>query len=113
MVCHEMGELEQATLTYEKIIAIDPEHSISLNNLAWILLTASDEKFRNAERALDLAKRAVAIERSPAYLDTLAEAYYQNGYTADALKIIKEAIAVSKENRKYYENQLEKFLVEK
>ena len=113
MICHEMGEFEQATLTYEKIIAIDPGHSISLNNLAWILLTAPDEKIRNKDRALGLAERAVALERSPVYLDTLAEAYYQNGYMAEALKTIKEAIFMAKENREYYEKQLEKFLMEK
>ena len=113
MICHEMGELEQATLIYENIIAIDPEHSMSLNNLAWILLTATDEKIRDEDRALGLSKRAVALERSPVYLDTLAEAYYQNGYTSDAIKTIKEAISVAKENPAYYEKQLERFIAEK
>ena len=108
-----MGELEQATLTYEKIIAIDPDHSMSLNNLAWILLTATDESLRDEGRALGLAKRAVALERSAVYLDTLAEAYYQNGYAADALRTIKEAIALAKDKREYYEKQLQKFLVER
>ena len=58
MICHETGDIEQATSTYEKIIAIDPEYSIALNNLAWIFLTAPDEKMRNKDRALGLAKRA-------------------------------------------------------
>jgi len=110
MVCQEMGELDQAVMTYEKIIAIDPDHAISLNNLAWILVTAPDEWMRDIGRALDLAKRAVALERSAVYLDTLAEAYYMNGYINEALKTVKEAISVAKENQEYYEGQLEKFL---
>jgi len=112
MVCQEMGEFDQAVMTYEKIIAIDPDDATSLNNLAWILVTAPDKEKRDIGRALDLAKRAVALERSAEYLDTLAEAYYVNGYTGDALETIKEAILVAKENKEYYEGQLEKFLGE-
>jgi Zn-dependent protease with chaperone function len=110
MVCHEMGEFDQAVMTYEKIIAIDPDHAISLNNLAWIYVTAPDEKTRDIGRALDLAKRAVAVERSAVYLDTLAEAYYTNGYVNEAVKTIEEAIFLAKENQEYYQAQLEKFL---
>ena len=110
MVCHEMGELDQAVMTYEKIIAIDPDHAISLNNLAWIFVTAPDEEIRDVGRALDLAKRAVAVERSAVYLDTLAEAYYMNGFVNEAVKTIREAISVAEENQDYYQAQLEKFL---
>jgi len=110
MVCHEMGEYEKAIETYERIIELDSNQAMSLNNLAWILVTAPDERLRNRGRALDLAKRAVALERSAVFLDTLAEAYYENGFVNEAVATIKEAISVVKENRDYYEKQLEKFL---
>jgi tetratricopeptide (TPR) repeat protein len=110
MVCHEMGKFDQAVMTYEKIIAINPDHAISLNNLAWIFVTAPDGEIRDTGRALDLAKRAVAVERSAVYLDTLAEAYYINGFINEAVKTIKEAISIAKENQEYYQAQLEKFL---
>ncbi len=113
MVCQEMGEFDQAVIAYEKIISIDPNHAISLNNLAWILVTAPDEGTRDIGLALNLAKRAVALERSAVYLDTLAEAYYMIGYINEALKTVKEAIFVAKENQQYYEGQLEKFLDER
>jgi tetratricopeptide (TPR) repeat protein len=64
---------------------------------------------RDDRRALDLAKRAVALERSAMYLDTLAEAYFVNGMTPAAIETIKEAISVAKDNRPYYEGQLRKF----
>ncbi len=110
MVCHEMGEYEKAIEAYGRIIALDSNQAASLNNLAWILVTAPDERLRDKGRALDLAKKAVALERSAVFLDTLAEAYYENGYINEAVETIKEAISVAKENRGYYEKQLEKFL---
>jgi tetratricopeptide (TPR) repeat protein len=110
MVCHEMGDYEKAVASYERIIDLDPNHAMALNNLAWILVTAPNEGLRNKGRALELAKRAVAVKRSSVFLDTLAEAYYANGFVAEAVKTIKEAISVAKDNRGYYEKQLERFL---
>ncbi len=67
------------------------------------------EKMRDRERALVLAKKAVAQRRSPEFLDTLAEAYYANGFTAEAISNIQEAIFIARENRGYLERQLAKF----
>jgi len=50
------------------------------------------------------------LERSPVFLDTLAEAYYANGLIGDAVRTIQEAISLATEDRGYYERQLDKFL---
>lgn len=113
MVYHEMGALDKAIESYEKILSLDPKQASSLNNLAWIFVTAPDEDLRDPKRALELAKRAVALDRAAHCLDTLAEAYYVNGYIDEALEVIKEAISVAKDNHEYYEKQLEKFLDKK
>lgn len=113
MLCHEMGEYGKAVEAYEKIISLDPNQSVSLNNLAWILLTAPDERLRDKDRGLVLAKRAVALERSAVFLDTLAEAYYVNGFIPGAVMTIREAISVAKENQGYYKKQLKRFLSKK
>jgi len=110
MVCHEMGKYRKAIETYDKIINLDPNQAVSLNNLAWILVTAPDQDLRDKVRALDLAKRAVAIERSAIFLDTLAEAYYANGRIREAVEAIDEAISVVQDGRDYYEKQLKRFL---
>lgn len=110
MVCHETGKYQEAINAYEKVLEIDPNQAASLNNLAWILTTAPDERLRDKVRALNLAKKAVEIERSSVFLDTLAEAYYANGMKNEAVETISEAISAAKENRTYYEKQLEKFL---
>ena len=110
MIYHQMERYEEAIIAYEKIIYLEPEQAMSLNNLAWLLLTASDDELRNERRALDLAKKAVDLERSPIFLDTLAEAYFRNGMIQEALNTIDEAIFLATENRAYYKKQLEKFL---
>jgi hypothetical protein len=57
-----------------------------------------------------LAKKAVALERSPVFLDTLAEAYYANGLFSEAVKTIQEALSLATEGTSYYEKQMRKFL---
>jgi tetratricopeptide (TPR) repeat protein len=110
MVYQHTGKYGEAIRAYEKIIDLDPNQAIALNNLAWLLVTAPDETMRDKARALDLAKRATSIEKSPVFLDTLAEAYYLNHQNQAAVATIKQAIALAKKNREYYEKQLEKFL---
>ena len=64
---------------------------------------------RDKKRALALAQKAVALERSPVFLDTLAEALYANGFAPEAVETIKEAIDLARENVEYYRRQLLKF----
>jgi len=111
MIYHQQEKYENAIETYGKIISLDPDQPESLNNLAWLLVTATDQEFRDKERSLILAKKAVLLERSSVFLDTLAEAYYVNGFIPEAIKTIEEAIVLAKENRGYYEKQLKKFSV--
>jgi len=109
MVYHKVGKLREAVKTYEQLIRMDPDQSPALNNLAWLLATEEEETLRDPKRALALAKRAVALERSAMYLDTLAEAYYANGMRPEAIETIKEAIDVAKGGKDYYESQLRRF----
>jgi Zn-dependent protease with chaperone function len=101
--------LSQAKRAYENILRLDPDDGMALNNLAWILATAQETTLLDYPRALLLAKRAVEIEQSPTFLDTLAEAYYVNGLRDKAIQTIKEALEKASENRKYLINQLDKF----
>jgi Zn-dependent protease with chaperone function len=103
------GNIREAANLYERVLSIDENQPTALNNLAWILLTASDMELRNKKRALALAERAVALEKSPAFLDTLAEALYQNGFAQEAVETIKEAISLARDNVDYYKRQLMKF----
>ena len=109
MVYQRMGK-EAATMDlYEQIIGWNPSQAVALNNLAWMMLTASNPDFRNNPRALTLARKAVALQPAPQFLDTLAEACYQNGLKDEAIQMIQEAILKADENRDYYESQLRKY----
>jgi tetratricopeptide (TPR) repeat protein len=102
-----MGRLKDAVEVYEKILSLDPRNATAMNNLAWVLVT--EESMKDRERGLRLAKRAVALNPSPVFLDTLAEAYYVNGYTEEAVATIQEAMSIATENEAYYRGQLKKF----
>ncbi|MCF8119850.1 MAG: M48 family metalloprotease [Deltaproteobacteria bacterium] len=110
MLYQEMGKDQESRRLYEQIIDMNPRHPVALNNLAWLLVTTPQDALRDIPRGLELAKRAVALEPSPGFLDTLAEAYYQNGQAAEAVKTIQRAMAKATDNRDYYQGQLEKFL---
>jgi Zn-dependent protease with chaperone function len=109
MVYHTVGKHREAMKTYDRIIRLDPQNSLALNNLAWLLATAEDQTLRNERRALVLAEKAVALDRSAIYLDTLAEAYFVNGLIPEAVTTIKEAIDLAEDGKTYYERQLRRF----
>jgi len=109
MFYHKRGQLPETIKLYERVLSLDPSQAVALNNLAWILVTAEQVGLRDKKRALGLARRAVFLERSPVFLDTLAEALYANGFTSEAVETIKEAIALAKDNVEYYKRQLLKF----
>jgi Zn-dependent protease with chaperone function len=109
MLYHNMEKYEEAILTYERLLSLDPKNAAALNNLAWILVTAPEEGMRDRERALVLAGKAVQMERSAVFLDTLAEACYANGLLEKALTHIDDAISLAKTDKDYYEKQRKKF----
>ena len=109
IVYQEANRYAEAKEAYERVLLLDGEQPIALNNLAWLLVTVPDEGLRDPKRALLLAERAVAIEKSPTFLDTLAEAYYANGSVQKAIETIKEAIALERGDDGYYRKQLERF----
>ena len=71
-----------------------------LNEQAWELLTAKDEKLRDAKRALPLAREAVKLseEKNGNILDTLALALHENGELAEAVRYAKMATEKSPGN---------------
>jgi tetratricopeptide (TPR) repeat protein len=100
----------RAESLYRLIIQNNPANAIALNNLAWLYATADDISLRDNKKALALAQKAAWLSREPHILDTLAEAYFINGDTEDALKAIEEAIALMPADIEYYYKQKQKFL---
>ncbi len=102
-------QYEKAKVAYENVLKIDPVNVHSLNNLAWLLATCPDKRFRNAPRSLDLARRAVDIQKEAYILDTYAEALYVNNHKSRALTTAKQAFEISTDRKQYYRQQVIRF----
>jgi len=100
---------QDAIRAYSSAIALNPEQPEVLNNLAWILLTAENPRVQDPPRALALAKQAVIIQPSAHILDTLALAYWRNGFREQAVLAEKRAIAQQPADLPYYIHQLKKY----
>ncbi|MBN2467967.1 MAG: M48 family metalloprotease [Deltaproteobacteria bacterium] len=105
----EKNEYQQAEPLYRHILRIDPANVTALNNLAWLYAVGPVPGIGNSKKALLLAQQAAALKNEPYILDTLAEAYFRNGNRKDALKVIKEAIALQPDNLGYYLAQERRF----
>lgn len=67
----------------------------SHNDLAWLLATSKVATVRDGELSLDHALKAVELEASPAYLDTLAAAYAEKRLFAEAVLTQEKAIVAA------------------
>jgi tetratricopeptide (TPR) repeat protein len=81
-----------------------------LNNSAWQIATSENPSAKELEAAERMAERAVALTRrsDPNILDTLAEIYFVQGRTGEALDAIDEAIALAP-GEPYFEEQRKRF----
>ena len=93
-ILYARKQYRHAEHLYRRIIQNNPDNATALNNLAWLYATADDLSLRDNKKALALAQKAASLTREPHILDTLAEAYFINGNTEEALKAIEEAIAL-------------------
>lgn len=100
---------QEAVRHLNRALALDPDNPEILNNLAWVLATSKEKTLFQPERALELAVKAAASSQEPHILDTLAEAYYVNGQTREALATAEEALAAATGHRSYYLEQVERF----
>jgi tetratricopeptide (TPR) repeat protein len=74
------GKLAEAIACYREALRHKPDLAGALNNLAWLLATAPEAKYRDAPRAVELARRAVKRDpRKGNPWGTLGVACYRNG----------------------------------
>jgi hypothetical protein len=102
------GSFEQAVSAYRDALKLEPENALVLNNYAWLLATCEEPSFRDPGLALDLARKAAALEQSPHVMDTLAESLFINGKVDEAIAAATTARSLARTNLKYYDGQLEK-----
>lgn len=89
---HLLGNNQAAYVTYDKILKINPNNSLVLNNYAYYL-SLEDAQL---EKALQMSAKSVELDsENPSNLDTYAWVFYKLGRYEDALKWIEKAIEKS------------------
>ena len=91
-----LGKAAEAIADYERAYKIMPKDSGLLNNFAWVLATATDDKLRDGKRALEMALAACEITdyKLPHILSTLAAAYAETGDFENAKKWSAKAVEI-------------------
>jgi rhomboid protease GluP len=95
-LCAEQKLYPEAIQHYQAAIRLKPDLAEARNNLAWLLATADDARYRNPSEALALAQQAVELShwKEATFIDTLAEALYLNGKYQQAVETQKKALAL-------------------
>jgi Zn-dependent protease with chaperone function len=101
---------DRALAAYEKAFSLDPTNPEVMNNFAWLLLTSENLSLRDPGKALTLARGAAILQPRGYVLDTLATAYWANGFLEEAVRLEKQAIAEDPANARYYQSKILKFL---
>ncbi len=91
---------------YLNAVELDPMSGGSYNNLAWLLVTARDSRYRDCKKAISFAQKALEIGKNPAWMDTLAAAYAECGAFKEAVRFEKEAYRRSKPPNKNFQKRL-------
>ena len=93
------GKIRSAAVYFQEAIDVNPDYSLALNNLAWILATYSGEGLRNGAKAVDYAQRAVRLAPNPRpdVLGTLAAAYAEAGRFEEAVVTAEKALQLARE----------------
>lgn len=84
----QRGEYYAAIAHYTRAIELDPDYHLAYNNLAWLLVTCSQQRFRDGEKAVEYARKACELTqwKDPHAMDTLAAAYAEAGNFDEAIK---------------------------
>jgi len=92
VVYNKKGEYGRAISDYNMALEKKSNSVNAINSLAWLLSTCPEERFRNGEKAFELAEKGKDINPGAYTLDTLAAAYAENGNFEKAVEIQKEVI---------------------
>jgi Flp pilus assembly protein TadD len=96
-ILFQAGDSRHAAEQFRKVISVKPNSPEPLNNLAWILATASDDSVRDGNEAVrnaETACRLTAFKQS-AMVSTLAAAYAEAGRFSEAVTAAELAMKLA------------------
>jgi hypothetical protein len=91
----ENNECISAITLYEIALKNDSNDPELLNNLAWALITCSNEKYYDPQRAIQLSEQALKLKETSYILDTLATAYAETGNFSKSVEILQYILSNS------------------
>lgn len=93
------GQRLEAIHEYKLALELEPNHQITLNNLAWMLATDPDPNIRNGPEAVNLAERLCRLSqfRQAQYVGTLAAAYAESARFTEAMAAAERAESLARE----------------
>lgn len=87
----EMGRQEEAIDEYKRVLELEPEQPLALNNLAWLYFETGNSQ------ALSLANRALAVRPDwAAITDTVGWIYLKSGNLSRGLELLSKSVEQSK-----------------
>jgi tetratricopeptide (TPR) repeat protein len=96
-----LGRCEEAMSHCEEALAVNANDAEADGDVAWLLATCPDAKFRNGPRAIELAERATKLSegKKPETLDALAAANAEAGRFPEALAAARQALAIAQRQK--------------
>lgn len=91
------GRWEAAAERYRQAVKTDKAYARAYRNIAWLLATCPDRRFRNPNLALTAARKAMELSGDQDYraLDTLAAATAATGNPTEATQLMTSALAIA------------------
>ena len=82
-----LGQYAEAIDNYRKVLTLTPDDPATLNNLALLYATATNDEVRTPKMAVLLATRAceATSSQNARYMDTLARSYAEDGNFLQAI----------------------------
>jgi tetratricopeptide (TPR) repeat protein len=94
-----LGQWEQAAVDYRGSVELDQRLGRAYLGAAWLMATCPRDEIRNADLAIEAAKKAIELEgeQKHQHLDTLAAAYANAGLFDQAKATLEKAIRLAPE----------------
>jgi serine/threonine protein kinase/tetratricopeptide (TPR) repeat protein len=91
----QQGKPSEAIAAHEKVLSLAPRGDRAHKNLAWLLTTCPDPRFRDPGRAVALARKAVELApKNGACATTLGVAYYRAGDWKAAITALERSMGL-------------------
>src|SRR5262249_25105320 len=93
----QQGKWDEAIAALKNLLAIAPQSAAAHNELAWLLVTCPDAKFRDPVQAFQLAKKALELApKNPGCANTLGVALYRAGEWRAATAALERSLDMRK-----------------